>query len=214
MIVQENSLVQKLFRIVINWDLYQRLLNGELKKTPKSELEVETADGPMDGILGTYEGGKNKTIVDIEEIGLTCFFTGKTTNQNIDEEVTNALAHEGKHYVQQVNLGNIKDFDKFIFIAGMLIVFLGTLFLGLYSGIKLPHLLNNYFGWNIAGHGLIWLYLAYYLVVFRAIAHIQLKVFRIGLSIACYLSWAERDARKFAEKAKKDKRWDDVVKIE
>lgn len=128
--------------------------------------------------------------------------------------MTKILAHEGRHYTQHMNLGNLRDLDKLIFVGIILIFFVGTLFLGLYMGFKMPHLLNKYFGWTFAGLNLFSLYIVYYLVVFRAIAHIQFKFFRIALALGCWLSWGERDARKFADKAKKDPDWDDVVKIE
>ena len=214
--VVEKSFFQKGLKIIINWPLYEKLLHGTLGRDGKRELTVETIDDlPPDGTIGVYNPRSNKITADIGEIGVLSLLK-RQTRQEVDDEVTNVLAHEGEHYIQQERIGYIKDIDRFILLAAAFVL---TLFFAYGAWWMWNHTVQaivfKLFGMSVGSTiAAVLLSIVTWLCFARIFIRIVYIVFALLKHAAYRLCWCERDARKFAKAALKNPAWADVVIVE
>jgi len=179
------------------------------------EPEIDFAVGPIDGVLGTFEGKENRITIDVLEVVFEILFKNPTLNeqefrQAFDKEVTRVLAHEGGHWNIEKRVGAWVYIER----LALAIVFM---FVGWFLLVRL--LLVPLYSIAMAGIGAFGLWfgipvaIATFLIGVELVSRFLLLWHGLSAMLIYKITWGERFARSFERKPFEESAWEDVIVV-
>lgn len=212
--------------IRFNYDLYKKLVS----KCPTSQVEAGAGDpkvifedGPIDGVLGSFDLETKELKIDALEIMISTLETQDVLDSDkfaasLDQKLTQVLAHEGGHWHLDKHNGYWAKAEKVAIFFLLLVV--GAVLSLILAGVagsamggriaNITQELNPFWSWVVT----VILYGFETIVLFTFLRFAFIFWKNISFMITYKICYHERFARKFEGNVDLNPEWKDVVVVE
>ncbi len=212
--------------IIFDGPRYNKLIHkcpGSSLPECNPEPEVEFSfQGPIDGILGTFDPETKKITIDAIEIFTVCLMKEKSDDRNdiadrYDELVTQVLAHEGGHWHLDKKLGKLAMAERYLIYG---VIYSAAILLVALIVISISALIAGMLDWLVYFLPLPIAALIGFIIVYLVInifAKFAVSILDIGHSSALVLThrfcYHERFANEFEKCVDLNPEWEKVVTV-